>query len=247
LKHKGFTFINIAGLSLGLTSFLVIALYVTDELGYDRFHQKADRIYRVSRYFKSSDGQISLRLGTVAPAFFPYFKNDFTEAEQITRLLEYDGTMRLPDNLEKKYTEEKLFFAEDNLFKVFDFKLIEGNPTKALSDPFTAVLSKPLAEKYFGTASPVGKLIKFNNQYDFRVTGVYEPLPAQSHFHPNALFSAASLNDERLYGAENLRQDWGGGTTLPRIFYCHPAMTPPNSKKPFHRFWTSICRNQAAA
>jgi putative ABC transport system permease protein len=95
LKHKGFTFINIAGLSLGLTSFLVIALYVTDELGYDRFHKNSDRIYRVSRYFKSSDGQISLRLGTIAPAFFPHFKNDFPEAEQITRLLEYDGTMRL--------------------------------------------------------------------------------------------------------------------------------------------------------
>lgn len=235
LKHKGFTFINIAGLSLGLTSFLVIALYVTDELGYDRFHQKADRIYRVSRYFKSSDGQISLRLGTIAPAFFPHLKNDFPEAEQITRMLEYDGTMRLPDDLEKKYTEEKLFFAEDNLFKVFDFKLIEGNPAKALSDPFTAVLSKPLAEKYFGTASPVGKLIKFNNQYDFRVTGVYEPLPAQSHFHPNALFSATSLNDERLYGVENMRQDWGGNNFA--TYFLLPANYDPTKlEKAFSNF-----------
>ncbi|AXE19610.1 ABC transporter permease [Runella rosea] len=235
LKHKGFTFINIAGLSLGLTSFLVIALYVQDELGYDRFHQKADRIYRVSRYFKSTDGQISLRLGTVAPAFFPHFKNDFPEVEQITRLLEYEGTMRLPDNLEKKYTEDNLFFAEDNIFKVFDFRLLEGNPDKALSDPFTVVLSKPMAEKYFGNVSPVGKLIKFDSQYDFRITGVFEPLPAQSHIHPNVLFSAVSLNDERLYGAEGLRSDWGGNNFA--TYFLLPAnYDPAKLEKAFPAF-----------
>lgn len=235
LKHKGFTFINIAGLSLGLTSFLVIALYVQDELGYDRFHQKADRIYRVSRYFKSSDGQISLRLGAIAPAFFPHFKNDFPEVEQITSLLENEGIMQLPDNPEKKYAEVRLFFAEGNVFKVFDFKLLEGNADKALQEPFTVVLSKPIAEKYFGTVSPVGKLVKFNNQFDFRVTGVYEPLPGQSHFHPNVLLSATSLNDERIYGIERMRQDWGGNN-FATYFLLPPNYDPAKLEKAFPAF-----------
>ncbi|MEZ4903228.1 MAG: ABC transporter permease [Spirosomataceae bacterium] len=235
LKHKGFTFINIAGLGLGLTSFLVIALYVQDELGYDRFHQKANRIYRVSRYFKSNDGQISLRLGAIAPAFFPYFKNDFPEVEQITRLLENEGTMRLPENPEKVYTEERLFFAEDNVFKVFDFKLLEGNADKALKEPFTVVLSKPIAEKYFGNSSPIGKLVKFNNQYDFRVTGVYEPLPAQSHFHPNVLLSGVSLNDERIYGIERMRIDWGGNNFI-TYFLLAPNYDPAKLEKAFPAF-----------
>jgi putative ABC transport system permease protein len=88
------------------------------------------------------------------------------------------------------------------------------------------VLSKPLAEKYFGTASPVGKLIKFNNQYDFRVTGVYEPLPAQSHFHPNALIFRLLLSTmTRLYGAENMRQDWGGNN-FATYFLLPPKLRP---------------------
>jgi len=209
-KHKGFTFINIAGLSIGLTCFLLIALYVKDELSYDRFNENADRTYRVTRVFKSNDGTVSLHLGHVAPAFMQYFENDFSEAEQITRLFSANAVMNRPENLEKKYQESKMYFAEANLLKVFSIKMLSGNADKVLANPFTIAISKTTAEKYFGKQDPIGKLLRLDNKYDFTVSGVYEPLPSQSHFHADALMSMSTLNDERIYGKENMKQDWGG-------------------------------------
>lgn len=209
-KQKGFTFINIAGLSIGLTCFLLIALYVKDELTYDRFNKDADRIYRVSRVFKSNDGTVSLHLGHVAPAFMQYFENDFSEAEQITRLFGANAVINRPENIEKKYQEQRMYFADANLLKVFSINLLSGSADKVLANPFTIAISKPMAEKYFGNEDPVGKLLKVDGKQDFTVSGVFEPLPTQSHFHADFLMSMSTLNDDRIYGKENLKNDWGG-------------------------------------
>ena len=210
LRQKGFSFINIAGLAIGLTCFLLIALFVKDELGYDRYNTNAERIYRVTRIFKSNDGTVSLHLGHVAPAFMQYFENDFSEIEKKTRLFNWTGVINRPEDIEKKYTEERLFFADANLAKVFTINFLSGNPEKALADPFTVALSTKMAEKYFGKEDPIGKIIRLDGKYDFTVSGTYEPLPSQSHFHPDCLLSMISLNDERLYGKESMKTDWGG-------------------------------------
>ncbi|MBA4850864.1 ABC transporter permease [Emticicia sp. BO119] len=209
-KQKGFTFINIAGLAIGITCFLLIGLYVKDELSYDRFNKNADRIYRVTRVFKSNDGTVSLHLGHVAPAFMQYFQSDFSEAEQITRLFGQQSVVNRPENPEKKYQESSMYFAEANIFKVFSFNMLSGNPDKALVEPFTVVLSKPMAEKYFGSEDPIGKLLKADSKYELRVTGVFEPLPTQSHFHADFLLSMNTLNDDKIYGKDNMNRDWGG-------------------------------------
>ena len=209
-KQKGFTFINIAGLAIGLTCFLLIGLYVKDELSYDRFNKNADRIYRVTRIFKSQDGTVSLHLGHVAPAFMQYFKSDFSEAEQITRLFGQQSVIHRPESPEKKYQEQRMYFAEENIFKVFSIDLLQGNPDKALGEPFTVVISKPMAEKYFGNEDPIGKLLKADSKYELRVSGVFEPLPTQSHFHADFLLSMNTLNDDKIYGKDNMNQDWGG-------------------------------------
>lgn len=185
---------------------LMLTLYIKDELSYDRHHTNADRIYRVSRTFLSKDGTVSLRLGHVAPPFGPLIREDFREIEQVVRMLETDVLVRYGDLL---FDEENAFAAEQNLFKVFNFKVLQGNPDKALENPFSIMFSRPMAEKYFGKENPVGKTVRLDNQLDYTVTGVYEPLPAQSSFHPNFLISFSTLNDERVYGANRLRSNWG--------------------------------------
>ncbi|HEV7347731.1 ABC transporter permease [Telluribacter sp.] len=209
VKHKAFSFINIIGVAIGLACFLLLALYVKDELSYDRHHANADQIYRLSRTFLSKDGTESLRLGHAAPPFGPLVKQDFPEVEEVVRLLETSWLVRHGD---KVFNEENAFMAEANVFKVFSFNVLSGNPDKALENPFSIMFSRPMAEKYFGKENPVGKTIRLDNQFDFTVTGVFEPFPAQSHFHPEFLLSFSTLNDERVYGAERLRTNWGNNS-----------------------------------
>ncbi len=209
LKHKAFSFINIAGVAVGLACFLLLALYVRDELSYDRHHANAERIYRLSRTFLSKDGTASLRLGHAAPPFGPLIKQDFPEVQEVVRLLETGALVRYGEHL---FNEEDMFAAEQNVFKVFTFNVTKGNPDKALENPFSIMFSRPMAEKYFGKEDPMGKVIRLDNQLDYTVTGVFEPLPAQSHFHPNFLVSFSTLNDPRVYGAEGLRTNWGNNS-----------------------------------
>jgi putative ABC transport system permease protein len=209
VKHKSFSFINIIGVAIGLACFLLLSLYVKDELSYDRHHANADRIYRLSRTFLSKDGSVSLRLGHAAPPFGPLIKEDFPEVEQVVRMLATDGLVRYG---EKVFNEENMYVAEKNIFSVFSFHVLSGNPDKALENPFSIMFSRPMAEKYFGNENPVGKTIRFDNQLDYLVTGVFEPLPSQSTFHPNFLISFSTLADDRVYGAEGLRSNWGNNS-----------------------------------
>jgi putative ABC transport system permease protein len=209
LKHKAFSFINITGVAIGLACFLLIALYVRDEVSYDQFHSKADRIYRVSRTFLNNDGSPTLKLAALAPPFGPLIKQDFPEAEQVVRTLEHSPLLKYGEHT---YNEKRAFFAEENIFKVFDFKLISGNPDKALANPFSIMLSRTMAEKYFGNEDPIGKSLHMDSQFDFQVTGVFEPLPAQSHFHPEFLVSFNTLKDNRIYGDNGLRTNWGNNS-----------------------------------
>jgi putative ABC transport system permease protein len=208
-KHKAFGAINIIGVAVGLACFLLIALYVKDELVYDRYNVHADRVYRVTRTFLSSDGVPSLRLAQAAPPFGPLIEQDFPEAEEMVRTLETNGLLRYGEH---QFDEQNMYFAEDNLFKVFSFDLVSGNPANALTNPASILFSRPMAEKYFGKENPIGKTVRLENQFDLTVTGVYEPLPAQAHFHPNFLVSFSSLNDPRVYGAEGLRTNWGNNS-----------------------------------
>jgi len=209
LKHKSFSFINIIGVAIGLACFLLLTIYVKDELSYDRHHANADRIYRLSRTFLSKDGTESLRLGHAAPPFGPLVKQDFPEVEQVVRLLETDALVRYGENV---FNEDNMYAAEENIFKVFTFNVLQGNKDHALTNPFSIMFSRPMAEKYFGKENPLGKTVRLDNEMDYTVTGVYEPLPAQSTFHPNFLLSFSTLNDNRVYGAENLRTNWGNNS-----------------------------------
>lgn len=234
LRNKLTAFINIAGLALAITCALMIYLYVTDELSYDRYHSKSDRIYRITRDFLSEDGTVNLRLANVAPPIGPLIKNDFGEVEAMARTANFGFNISIEENNEQKkvFNEENLFLAEPDILKIFDIGIQSGNPANALDRPFTVMLSEKTAKRYFNDTQVVGKRLRANAAYDLEVTGVYQDFPAESHWHPDLLVSFSTLNDTTVYGKRAWKRT-GGITLSERMFYWSRAQMLQPSKANF--------------
>ena len=213
-RNKLTAFINIAGLALAMMCCMLIYLYIRDEVSYDKQHASADRIYRVTRNFLSDDGTPNLHLGNVAPPIGPLLKNDFGEIKVLARTVNFGIVMGLEENgkLEKNFSEDHLFLAEPDIFKIFDFKIVAGDPATALTRPMTVMLSQKTAMKFFNDVNVTGKRLRANNQFDIEVTGVYEDLPPQAHWHPEYLVSFSTLEDDNIYGRKNLETNWGNNS-----------------------------------
>jgi len=209
-KYRFISFVNLFGLTVGLTCCLLILVYILNELSYDRYNKDADQVYRVTRTFYDGNGKEMLNLSTVAPPFGYYLPTDFPEIEKMTRLLNNGTTpLRYKDRL---INEPNVYFADENLFDIFSVKVLEGDRKTALKDPFTVMLTEETARKYFGNEDPINKVLRANNQFDVKVTGVYQAFPANSHIHPNILVSFNTLKDSAVYGADNLRTNWGNNS-----------------------------------
>ncbi len=212
-KYRFISFINIFGLTVGLACCLLILTYILHELSYDQYHPNADRVYRVTRSFNNPEtGTLSLNLSTVSPPFGPLLKYDFKEIENLTRTLQNGNTAIRYE--EKMFNEPNVFFADDQFFDFFKTDVLKGSPAKALSDPYCVMMTDEMATKYFGQEDPMGKMIRINlgNYFDFKVTGIYKPFPSNTHFHPDMMMSFNTLNDTLIYGAENLRTNWGNNS-----------------------------------
>jgi len=208
LRYKFTSFINLFGLSVGITCCLLITLYVIDEVSYDRYNTHAEQIYRVERTFLNTESKsVSLELGAVAPPIGPLLQNDFKEIKTLTSILPI-GSMTLQYQ-DKIFNEEKVYCADENLFKVFDFTVTKGDPKTALKEPYSVMLTEEMARKYFGEENPINKLLKFDQQRVGTVTGVYKALPANAHWHPDIMVSFSTLRDTAIYGEEQLRTNWG--------------------------------------
>jgi putative ABC transport system permease protein len=205
-KYKFISFINIFGLTVGLTCCLLILTYILHETSYDKYNTQASRIWRVTRSWNNKEGIVSLHLGAIAPAFGPLLLNDFPDIQKMTRLLASGPSpMRYE---EKVFNEKDLYFADNNLFSVFDVSMLKGDRHNALTDPFSIVMTAAVARKYFGDADPINKIVRLDNQVNFKVTGIIAPLPSNSHFHPEVLLSFPTLNDSTIYGAKNLASNF---------------------------------------
>ncbi|MBL0742819.1 ABC transporter permease [Chryseolinea lacunae] len=213
-RNKLTAFINIAGLALAMMCCVMIYLFIRDEMSYDRQHRAANQIYRVTRNFLSDDGTPNLHLANVAPPIGPLLKNDFGEIKVLARTVNFGLVMGLEENgkLEKNFSEDHLFLAEPGIFKIFDFQIVNGDPAKALERPFTVMLSRKSALKFFDDVNVIGKRLRANNQFDLEVTGVYEDLPTQAHWHPEYLVSFTTLENDNIYGRKNLETNWGNNS-----------------------------------
>lgn len=193
LSQKVYSLINISGLAIGIACFMLIYLFVTNELGYDKFNTKYDRIYRIIEKI-NNDGQGEESTSSPIPVAAALM-NDYPQyIESITRFFNYQQptiTLQVDD---KKFNEDKAFFADSSLFKVFDYKLSSGNPDNALAAPNSIVMSREMAKKYFGDKDPMGKTLKLQGAVDVKVTGIFAELPAQSHIHFDCLISFSTVN-----------------------------------------------------
>jgi putative ABC transport system permease protein len=220
LRYKFISFINLFGLTVGLTCCLLILTYILNELSFDRYNKNANNIYRVERTFLNPEtGMLSLELGAVAPPFAPLLQNDFKEIKKITRFLN-GGTSALRYG-EKRFNEQNVYFADENLFDVFDVNVTRGNPSKALNDPYSIMFTEDVAKKYFGAEDPINKIIRLDNQFNFKVTGIYKPFPSNAHIHPAIMLSFNTLKDTAIYGEQNLRTNWGNNS-----FYTYLLLPP---------------------
>src|ERR1051326_3357698 len=198
LKHKGYSFITIAGLAVGIACCILIFLYVKYELGYDRYHANVDRIYR-----------FELENWAATPlAGGPYMKQTYPEVENFVRF--YRVNRALVGNEEQMFTEKRFFFADSTLFGVLSVHLLAGDSLKALAAPNSIVLTQEMAEKYFGRENPLGKTLKVRTgkPAEFTVTGIVENLPPQSHFRFDFVASLSTLpfkpDDNRVQWNQSL-------------------------------------------
>ena len=190
-RDKWYSLLNILGLTIGITFGLFLIFYIKDELSYDRYHEKADRIFRVNSIIKEADRD-TMRWAIAPFPMGPALAKDYPEVEESVRFVNSGRTMFKNGGL--RLYEDKVFFADSNVFRVFTYPFIEGNPQTALKEPNTVVLSQSSAIKFFGTnKSYVGKTLENVNGKVYKVTGVMKDVPKNSHFIFNILVSRSSL------------------------------------------------------
>ncbi|MDH5385025.1 MAG: ABC transporter permease [Candidatus Aminicenantes bacterium] len=196
IRHKLYSFINVFGLAIGLSICMIISLWVLREMSYDRFHEKAHRIYRVERELFRDN--LYSRWPIVGGSYKQALIDDYPEIENAVRFWRREFAIK--DN--KNAVHRQGMFAVDNsVFEMFDFRLEEGDEDTALEEPLTVVLTRKNAVKYFGTGDPIGKSLTFEwqgEQTDFKVTGVLREVPDNSHIHFDMLISIASYPEEEF-------------------------------------------------
>ena len=189
-KHSFYTLINILGLAVGIASCLIIVAYVTHELSFDRHHQDADRIYRVDCEIKFGPNHMKLAVGPAPLA--EALRNDYPEVETAGRFWN-DGSM-LVKRTEQNIKETGVVYADSSIFRIFTIPFIEGNPKQALRDPYTMVISRLAAEKYFPNESALGQTLIFENKDTYKITGVYEDMPVSSHLRFDFMLALISID-----------------------------------------------------
>lgn len=194
-RQKSYTLLNIVGLSLGLAASLLIFQYVKYERGFDTFHSRAKDIYRI-QYNGWQNGKLNFESAVAVPAATSALKDNFPEVEEYTRFLPLGGVLMYEKPGEEPivFREEKALFADTMMFKVFDFKLLQGNTTTCLKGINKVILSESIARKIFQNEDPIGKRLLFNGNDVLDVTGVFADVPENSHLKFDFLVSYETIN-----------------------------------------------------
>lgn len=210
-KNKTYSFINIFGLAIGTLCCLYILLYVEEQYSYDKHHKNAKDIYRINSALQLSGEKHTN--ATASPPIAPAMKNDFPEVQQFTRVIQV-GKLGSKQNLlhygEKSFYEKKAVYVDSTFFDVFSYHFTNGSPSKALAEPYSIVLMKPIADKLFGNIDPVNKIIEIDNGYgkhDFKVTGVVDESLGKSHIESNLFIT---MNSGGIGGFVLQNTAWAG-------------------------------------
>jgi putative ABC transport system permease protein len=196
-RQKAFTSINVVGLAIGLATCVLITLYIQDELSYDRYNQKADRIVRVAINLKLNGEAINSP--TIGPTTARDLGNEYPEVLETTRIRNQGG--RFVSYGTTSFKEDRVLYSDSTFFQVFTIPFLKGDPRTALTEPNTLVLTEKTARKYFGNANPMGKILTFGSgKVPYRVTGVVGKVPENSHFRFDLLASLAGSKEAQEEG-----------------------------------------------
>lgn len=201
-RDKSVTILNVLGLAIGLTTVILIFEYIVNELSYDRFHKNKDRICRVI-IKQEKDAEITPSEYLTA-AVGPSMAEEFPEVEKMVRFVNPSGAFL--DYSDKNYPVKDLSYADSSLFDIFSFRMIKGDASKALTEPYRIVLTESVARQIFGNEDPLYKVVRLNGKDNLLVTGIMEDFPSNSHLNFDALISFSTL-----YLDKNLYLDWNGG------------------------------------
>jgi putative ABC transport system permease protein len=227
VKNRGYTLLNITGLAIGLTSFLLIALYVIDELSYDQFHEKGDRIYRINSDIRF--GGSDLHLAVTSDPMGATLKRDYPQVEQFCRIYASSGSKLIRKGNEF-VNEQKVAHADSTFFDMFTFPAIMGDIRHALDEPNTVVVTEAGAKKYFGSVDKaMGAMVETNDKGKslYKVTAVIRDMPEHAHFRYDFLFSM-----------KNVDYDWG--TYLSHNFQTYILLKPGADPKDFDRIFQEV-------
>jgi putative ABC transport system permease protein len=194
-KHKAYTLINVAGLTVGMACFILLSLWIYEETHYDSFHEKSGRLFRLILH-KADDA--SDPGFPSAPYVLPrILKDEYPEIEETVRVRDraYPSAVRFGD---KAFYEDRFYMADPSFFGMFSYRFVEGEPGTALSGPRSVVLTRSAAARYFGTGEPMGRTLRWNETEDLVVTGVIEDVPRNSHLRFDLVASLDLVGRERL-------------------------------------------------
>jgi len=203
-KNRGFSFINIFGLAIGIACSLLIFLFVKDELSYDRFHKDGDQVYRIVKDFVNDDGS-KIPDATTPAALAPAMQKEIPEVAAVTRIRPNWGRSYLVKYGDKKLAEEKLFGVDSSFFDVFSFPFVLGNAKTIFNDVNSIAISETAAKRFFGSTDPIGKTINVDAHGDMIVRGVFKDVPPNAHFYFQFL---VSFNKQP--GDASLNSNWDG-------------------------------------
>jgi putative ABC transport system permease protein len=223
-KDKWYSLLNILGLTIGISFSLLLIFYIIDELSYDRYNEKADRIYRINAYVKEPDKD-TMRWAITPFPMATALSKDYPEIEEAVRFIGAGGGNDIMYKYgDKRLYENKVFFVDSNLFRVFTYKFIEGSPQTGLTAPNSMVLTQSVAEKFFGkNKTYVGKTLENTNGDVYKVTAVIKDVPKNSHILFNILISRSSL-------PADFANNWGGFG-----FYTYVLLKPNASAAAFEK------------
>ncbi|GAA5028306.1 ABC transporter permease [Marivirga lumbricoides] len=193
-KHKLYSAINVIGLSVGVACSLMIALYVLHEMSYDNFHQNSENIYRLNRDIKVGENFYHFAISPAPVASF--MKEEIPEVEKAVRLRNLGSFLVKRPEMSQSFKETRLIFADSGFFDLFSFQLLKGNPSQQLKEPNTIVLSRTMADKYFRNESAINKSLILDGDETYKITGVFEDMPENSHIQYDFLISMSSIEEQ---------------------------------------------------
>lgn len=233
IKQKAYSLINILGLALGLAACILVGLYIWQDFHYDEYHTNKDNIYRISVETVTPNG--TFHMGETPALVAPTVREQFPEIDKITRI--FFSSEDLVSYDEKKFYEDEIVFADEDFFDIFTYDTINGNPAKFLKDKNTIVLTRDMAEKYFGKVNPIGKFITLNNTLNMEVVGVIENVPPNSHFSFDMATTYATLEDTPV---GNYLDQWGATFGSYTYVMLHSGTDVEEFENKMNAFFTQV-------